>query len=170
MDVGVIVGTHGLRGDLKVQPLPTAEGALPTAQEVFLTDGRGHFTAYRVRRSTPHKSHILLRLVDREHIDAVTELVGQTVLMRRADLPEPDPEQLYWYQLEGLSVVDRRRGLLGQVAEMFSTAAHDILVVRSDQGEVLIPAVPPFIEEFDSDTGELHVDLPDGLVPFTDDL
>ena len=35
--------------------------------------------------------------------------------------------------------------------EMFSTAAHDIYVVRGRYGEVLIPAVKEFIVEIDRD-------------------
>jgi ribosomal 30S subunit maturation factor RimM len=48
---------------------------------------------------------------------------------------------------------------------MFATPAHDILEVDGPSGEVLIPAVEPFLVKVDRDKGQLHVNLPAGLVP-----
>jgi 16S rRNA processing protein RimM len=53
---------------------------------------------------------------------------------------------------------------------MFSTAAHDIYVIRGRYGEVLIPAVEEFIVEIDRDGRRMLVDLPEGLVPEKDEI
>ena len=53
---------------------------------------------------------------------------------------------------------------------MFTTAAHDILVVRGADGETLVPAIAPFLRGVDDETGELLVDLPDGMIPETDEV
>jgi 16S rRNA processing protein RimM len=85
--------------------------------------------------------------------------------MAKADLPELDDEQYYWSDLEGLKVVDQQLGALGRVVGMFATAAHDILEVDSPAGEILIPAIEPFLVRVDRDAEQLHVNLPEGLVP-----
>ena len=51
------------------------------------------------------------------------------------------------------------------VMGMFTTSAHDILEINGPRGEVLIPAIEPFLVELDSAAGQLHVDLPAGLIP-----
>jgi len=170
MEVGVVVGIHGLRGDLKVRPLPTAEGALPVARELFLRDDAGQFTACRLLRNTVHKGNCLVRLAGYEHIDAVSGLVGQSLYMRRAEMPELPAEQHYWHELEGLLVVDKQLGPLGRVEAMFATPAHPILVVQGAAGEILIPAIPQFVGAVDAETGALQVDLPEGLVPSADEV
>jgi 16S rRNA processing protein RimM len=170
MEVGVLTGTHGLRGDLKVHPLPTGELVLPGVRDVLLRDAAGQLTPYRVQRSSPHKQFFLIHFTNIETVDTARTLVGQTLLVRRDALPDLPEDQLLWCDLDGLIVIDRRRGRLGRVEEMFSTAAHDILVVRSADGEVLIPAIPPFVCDLDRDAGELLVDLPDGLVPYRDEI
>ncbi len=170
MEVGVLAGTHGLRGDLKVRPLPTGALALAAVRDVFLRDSSGRLTPYRIQRCTPHKQLLLVHFEQVSHIDAAKQLTGQTLLVKCADLPELDDDQHFWCDLQGRTVVDRRRGVIGEVEEMFVTAAHEILVVRGAGGEVLVPAIPPFLEGVDDETGELLVDLPDGLVPDPDEI
>jgi 16S rRNA processing protein RimM len=165
LEVGVVVGTHGLKGDLKIRPLPTGDLALPGARTVYLRDSDGLPVRHQAVRSTPHKQNVLLRLSGLESLAAVQGLVGASVLMDIGDLPELAEDQFYWSDLEGMAAVDRQRGVIGRIVGMFSTPAHDILEIEGPTGEVLIPAVAPFLLELDRDNGCLHVDLPDGLIP-----
>ena len=170
MAVAVVAGTHGLRGDLKLRPLPTAAPALPKLQELYLQAPDGTRSLHRIVQSKPHKQHLLVRLAGLEGLDLVQPLVGQTVLARCRDFPALPPDQHYWHELEGLTVVDRRRGSLGQVSGLFATGAHEILTVDGPLGEILIPFIPQFVLQTDLTVGELQVDLPDGLVPGDDAL
>lgn len=168
LEVGVVNGTHGLRGDLKVRTLPTGDLALPGARVVYIKNSEGSLTRYQAVRSTLHKQHILLRLSGLETLAAVEGLVGSSVWMAKDQLPELEEDQYYWSDLEGLTVIDRQHGNIGQVVGMFTTPAHDILEVDGPFGEVLVPAVDPFLIDIDRDSGQLHVDLPEGLVPDTE--
>jgi 16S rRNA processing protein RimM len=168
--LGVVTGTHGLRGDLKVRPLTDEPLALLAAHKVYLRGRQGELTACRVAAVKAHKATVLLRLQGLENIDAVQAMVGCEVLMPRSELPALTNDEFYWFELEGLSVVDRCRGDLGILEEMFSTAAHDIYVVRGRYGEVLIPAVGEFVVEIDRDGRRMLVDLPEGLVPEKDEI
>jgi len=165
LEVGVVIGAHGLRGDLKISPLPTGDLALPGARKVFLKDSMGSLTQYEAVRSSQHKKNILLRLAGLDNLVAVESLLGASVWMAKADLPDLDDDQYYWSDLEDLEVVDRLLGSLGHVVGMFTTPAHDILEVDGLTGEILIPAIEPFLVRVDRDKGQLHVDLPEGLVP-----
>lgn len=170
MAVGVVAGTHGLRGDLKLRPLPTAAPALPHLRELYLQAPNGSLTLHHILQSKPHKQHLLVRLAGLESLDAVQSLVGQTALARCQDLPDHPPDEPYWYELEGLTVVDRRLGPLGHVVGLFATGAHDILTVDGERGEILVPFIPQFVCEVDAEAQTLTVDLPVGLVPGDDAL
>ena len=165
LEVGVVIGVHGLRGDIKIRPLPTGDLALPGAREVYLKDSNGLLVSYKAVRASQHKQNILLRLAGLENLAAAESLVGSSIWMAQSDLPELDSEQYYWSDLEGLEVVDQQRGVLGNVVGMFSTAAHDILEVDGPAGEILIPAIEPFLVHVDREVGQLQVNLPEGLVP-----
>ncbi len=169
LEVGVVVGTHGLKGDLKIRPLPTGDLALPGARTVYLRDSEGRPVRHEAVRSSPHKQNILLRLAGLENLAAVEHLIGASVLMSQTDLPKLADDQFYWSDLEGMIVFDRQAGEIGRVVGMFSTPAHDILEIEGFSGEILAPAVEPFLVRLDRDNHCLHVDLPEGLVPGSDD-
>ena len=168
--LGVVTGTHGLRGDLKVKPLSDNSDSLLAAEQVYLRLPGKELVAHRPARVVAHKAGYLLRLVGYEKIEIAEALVGAEVLMRFEDLPDLDETEHYWFELEGLQVIDRTRGALGQLEDLFTTAAHDIYVVRGSFGEVLIPAVDAFVGRIDLDAGTMEVDLPDGLIPGTDEV
>lgn len=163
-EVGTVVGTHGLRGDLKVRTETPNSEVLLDASEVQLccTDGR-RLTA-DVAKASVHKQMILLKLKGYEHVNKVQELVGAKVFMALDELPDLDDDTLYWHQLEGLQVVDQATGALGVLTSIMETAGHDLYVVRGPQGEVMFPAVEAFIEEIDLEQRVMRVKLPEGLI------
>jgi len=168
--LGVVTGTHGLRGDLKVRPLTPDAKVLLDVSEVFTATGPAIAARHRLRRASEHKGHILLRLDGVDDIDAAQSLRGADVLVPRSVLDSSSEEDRYWVELQGAVVVDRRFGEIGTLEDVFTTAAHDVYVVQGRYGEVLIPAVDAFIEEFDRENRRLMVDLPEGLVAEPDDV
>jgi 16S rRNA processing protein RimM len=164
-EIGKIVGTHGLRGDLKVRMSSDDPEILLATDKVFLHLPNGEqLTATPVRQSV-HKGQVLLRLQDYESINLVEHMVGGQILLPEDQLPELEDDEYYWSQLNGLQVVDQKRGPIGKLQQMFNTAAHDTYVVKGEYGEVLIPAVAQFILEIDLQKQVMHVDLPEGLMP-----
>ena len=77
---GKIVGTHGVRGELKLLPLGI-EAAYLTAFPTYYIDGSPVTpTASRV-----HKGCLLMKLPHVEDMDAALALKGKTVAVRRRD-------------------------------------------------------------------------------------
>lgn len=168
-EAGKIVGVHGLRGDLKVFPHSKEPDALLAARQVQLSVTGQPATVYPVANSRLHKGRVLLRLQGLEHISKVEHLVGAQVFLTYDQLPQLAEGEHYWYQIEGMSVVDKTLGLLGTLQGYFTTAAHDTWVIQGPFGEVMMPAVEAFICDIDESQQTIHVDLPEGLVE-PDDL
>ena len=165
---GTIVGTHGIKGDLKVRPLTRESTALCDASEVYLQADSVENRHVPIR-AVPHKGNILLRLKGYENINLVSTFVGCEVLMLRSELPELESDESYWQDIQGLEVIDQHYGNLGSIEDMFTTAAHDIYVVQGPFGEVLIPVVDQFICDVDIAGNRMMVNLPEGLVPESDE-
>ena len=116
---------------------------------------RSYYESHRVLQSKPHKQHVLVRLAGLESLDAVQPLVGRTVFARCRDLPELSADEHYWHELEGLAVIDQRRGPLGTIAGLFATGAHEIPTVDGEGGEILIPYLPQFVLTIDLAAGQV---------------
>ena len=164
---GVVIGVHGLRGDLKVRPLSGDSTSLDSVKEISLR-GTTKTSLHKVQKAARHKGNLLIRLEGVTSVERAEEFIGCDVLISHDDLGELPEDEFYWFQLEGLRVDDRQLGDLGKIVEIFTTPAHDILVVRGTRGEILIPVVDAFILKIDEEAKVMHVDLPDGLVPEAD--
>ena len=168
-DFGKVVGLHGLQGDLKVKPFTPGSDDMVHAQTAYLRDRTGVVTSYTPKRVAAHKGNILLRLDGVESVELAGELVGLTVQMRLEELPKLPDGAHYLHELQGFTVIDRHRGDIGILEELFTTAAHDIYEVHGSFGEVLIPVVDAFILEVDLEGKRIQVDLPEGLIPESDE-
>lgn len=72
------------------------------------------------------------------------ELAGMTLSVSVTDLPPLAQDEVYWYQLEGLAVINQHEQLLGTVTSLIETGANDVLIVKPckesiDERERLIP-------------------------------
>lgn len=161
---GTIVGTHGLRGDLKIRPVTSGSTALLDAVRLELVCRDNRRVTADVVRSSWHKQHVLLVLKGFDHINKVEAFVGAEVYMALDELPELDDDSLYWHQLEGLQVVDRTAGTLGVLTSLLDNGGHDVYIVTGPYGEVMFPAVEALVVEVDLEQGIIHVDLPEGLL------
>lgn len=165
LHVADVVGTHGLRGDLKVRAHSGDLSVLLAVAEVLLETPSGAVILVSVSRQIPHKGVALLRLKGFASIELAESLVGSKVMVPESALPELDDDEYYWEELSGLQVIDRHYGDLGRLVRIFTTAAHDTYVVEGVYGEVLIPAVKEFVIAIDLEQRVVEVDLPAGLVP-----
>ncbi|WP_020675373.1 ribosome maturation factor RimM [Geopsychrobacter electrodiphilus] len=164
IETGQIIGTHGLRGDLKVRPLSGDPGPLLQAEEFVLRLPGGQLQKVTPQRQALHKGIVLLRLSGFESLTDVEGLKGCRILLDKTLFPVLENDEFYWHQIQGSLVVDRQLGDIGRLASMFTTAAHDTWVVEGSAGEIMIPVVAEFVVSIDTEKKVIQVDLPEGLV------
>ena len=74
-------------------------------------------------------------------------------------MPAAKPGEYYWSDLEGLEVVTVEGIALGRVSHLVATGANDVLVVKDDKRERLIPfLLGQFVTEVDLEAARLTVD------------
>jgi 16S rRNA processing protein RimM len=79
---------------------------------------------------------------------------GATLAVRRDELPEPEPDAYYVFQLVGLTVEEEGGRLLGAVADVAPGPANDSLVLDSG---LLLPMVDACVLDVDLDAGRVLV-------------
>jgi 16S rRNA processing protein RimM len=158
VSVGRIVAAHGLRGELKVEPLTDFPERFQRGVVLWL-EGRPR----SIEGARWQKDAVLLKLAGIDTREQAERLRGKELL-----LPEPGPlpagEGVYYqHDVIGLRVETVKGEALGSVADILSTGANDVYVVRGERGELLLPAVEDVVREVDLVAGRLVVDLLEGL-------
>jgi 16S rRNA processing protein RimM len=164
VSLGRVSGAHGIRGALKVR---ADADAATTDPEVFIALGEVWLggSSYRVLAAERPKNQVILRLAGIDTRNQAEALVGQTLQGDRRRFPPLPDGEYYWFQVLGLPVVNVTDGaLLGRLAEIIPTPAHDVYVVRQGEREVLLPAVEDVIVEINLKEGVIKTEPPEGLL------
>jgi 16S rRNA processing protein RimM len=162
--MGQITGAHGLDGNVKVRSFAQSSDLFAPGSRVFIpVDTREDARPFDIDRCMPHKKGLLMHLAGVDDRDAAEALIGKDLLVNRSRLPEPEDDAWYWQDLYGLTVTDQILGDLGIIDTIFSTGAHDILVVKDRETERLIPMHRQFILSVDLENALVVTRLPEGF-------
>ena len=152
--LGRLTGLYGVRGWLKVfSDTEPREGILDYPQ--WWVRQHGSWKQCRVEQGRRRGKIVVVKLEGIEDRDEAASLMGAEIAVEREQLPETGPEEYYWTDLEGLSVVCEDGIELGRVDHLMETGANDVLVVRGDR-ERLIPYIPgQVIRSVDLENGKM---------------
>lgn len=156
--VGKIVGAHGIRGEVRVQPRD-ADPHMLTGFSTFLLDGQ----LVRPTANHVHKNIVLMKFPGVDNMNAALALRDKVLSIRRSDAHLP--EGVYFDdELLGLDVFDADTGArLGELVAVEPYPAHKVYTVRGER-EYLIPAVPgAFIVSMDLDANRMDVHVWEGM-------
>ncbi len=122
--------------------------------------------AFRVQKVRRHQNYALLTLEGITNRDHVEPLRGLFVLVSLEDAVPLEDDEMYLFQLIGMTVQTEDGRVLGQLTDVLETGANDVYVVQSaEYGELLIPVLDETILRTDTDTNIVTVRLLDGLLP-----
>lgn len=165
IEVGKIINTHGIKGELKIiSKSDFEEERFAVGQVVNIQFGK-ELLPMEVASFRRHKGCLLVAFKDLLNINLVEKYKGCVVSVDADGLHELDEDEVYFYQLMDCQVVDEAGNVLGKVVAIIETMAHDTLRIRNDEGkEVLIPYVDAFIVDVDVESKKIVVHLIEGLV------
>ena len=152
LEVGQIVSTHGVMGEMKVQ-LWCDDAAFLSKFKTLYGSEQGT-PAWKVRAVRAHKGMALVTLEGVADMDAARALVGTVLHIARKDARLPKGR--YFVQdLIGLEVRDAVSGqVYGRVKDLTHSAAQDIYTVQAPDGQLyMFPGVPEFLKKLDPEGG-----------------
>ena len=154
--VGVIVGAHGVRGDVRVKSF-TAEPAALFDYAPFLSEDGTPLIDPKSKR--PAKDHFVVspkHIRQKEEWDA---LKSTKLYVPRDRLPPAGDDEFYIDQLIGLSVYGGGEEMIGKVSAVFDHGAGDLLEITPVTGgkSVLVPFTLTDVPTVDLTTNRLIV-------------
>jgi 16S rRNA processing protein RimM len=168
--VGRLRKSHGLRGEIIVEPITDAPAEVFSAGRVlFAGDADGNQLPdpleLTVRESRPHGKGLLVVLFDgvRDKDDA-SRWTNRYLFAPASQLERPAEGEVYVHELEGMRVILESGELVGTVSSVFELPQGLALDVQRAQGTVLIPFNEVFIHEVQRDARTVVIAPPAGLL------
>ena len=142
LEIGQIVNTHGLRGDVKVMPWCDDPEIFHELAYVLI-DGE----EYEIQKSSLHKNAVLLKLKGIDHINDAENYRNKVLTIPREELGELPEGTYYICDLLGCSVETVDGRLLGKICDIIKTGSNDVYVVEDiTKKQVLIPVIDEVIK------------------------
>jgi len=167
LQVGDIVNTHGIRGELKIvsrTDFPEIRFARGSSLLLFPPGDRPPIPV-TVSSARPHKGTWLIKLEEFHDINEVEPFKGGKLKVPADQLVELGEHEFYYHEIVGCRVSTEDGAFLGTVSGILATGANDVWVVRSPEGrEWLIPYVEAVVKKVDPAAKEITIHPLEGLL------
>ena len=157
LELGQIVSTHGIRGEVKINPWCDDPAFAKHFHTVFF-GSRGE-SPVNVLACRPHKNMILMLLEGYESIEKAETLRNRMLYIRRSDV---DLEEGVWFieELLGCRVLNADDPSLcyGTLTDITKTGANDVWAVTDAAGnEYLLPAIKDVVIDADVENDRVFI-------------
>jgi len=164
LEIGIIVGVHGLQGELRVKPMCDGPGFFAQFDMLYY-DAHGR-KPVRVLSLREHKNLALLRLEGVNTVETAQALRSQRLFFRRADA-QLEEGRYFIAELISCEVYDANEPELcyGTLSDVTQPGANDVWHIQMPGGkEVLIPVIDDVVKHVDIKNRRVEIVMLDGLM------
>ena len=156
LEVGQIVGTHGVRGEMRVNPWCDSPEFIKQFKTLYF-DKNGQ-KAVKVLACRPHGNVALLKLEGVDTVEAASALRNKVLYMKRSDAKISEGSY-FIAELCDCTVIDAddETKVYGILTDVSETGANDVWYIEKDGKEYLIPAIPDVVESVDVKSGVIKI-------------
>jgi 16S rRNA processing protein RimM len=165
IEVGRIIDAWGVKGWIRVQPFAADPQALFSSRRWFLKPAQPQGPKrpsaasaipplLKIAQVKHHGDGVVAQVQDVDDRSGAEALKGARVFVSRASFPTADPDEFYWVDLIGLTVVNLQGEVLGTVSGLLDTGPHSVLRIvpeASDGADEAAERLVPFVGAYVTD-------------------
>lgn len=164
LQVGIITGTHGLKGEVKVFPTTDDKRRFLDLEDVLLDTGK-ELLELKVEYCKFFKQFVFVKFEGLDDINDVEKYKRCPLKVTRENAVALEEDEYYIADLLGLTIVDDSGVTIGTLENVIETGANDVYeVLTQDGGRILLPAIKECILDVDTEEGIILVHLLKGLI------
>lgn len=162
-EVGQIVNTFGIKGQLKVKPFTDDMERFEELKTIYICK-KNEMKKVEIEDVKYNKQCVLLKVKGIEDLTEAEKYKGLFLKIDRKDAKKLPKDTYFIADILGLEVYTDEGELLGKVDDIFPTGANDVYVVKDELGkQILLPSIPEVLKEIDLEKGKVIVHLIEGL-------
>lgn len=162
--VGEVLTTHGLNGEVKVNPLTDDQERWHELKRVFFCFPKIQ-RELEIEKIRFDRQTVIVRFKGVSTIEEAKEFRGLFLWIPRRERPSLPKGRFYIDELLELEVYDENNSYLGRVKKVLPTGANDVFLLQDGSyGEILLPALKSVVLSVDLGAGRMMVRIPAGLV------
>lgn len=161
--LGYVLKTHGVQGEVTFV-LDVDEPDEYTELDSVFIEMNGKLVPFFIESIQIQKDRAIVRLEDVNSLQKAENVVGSSLYLPLDNLPDLDEDQFYFHEIVGYQVVDEKQGKLGMVENVYELPRQDLIAMRYQNKEVLIPITDDIVTGVNRESQEIYVGLPDGLL------
>lgn len=147
LEIGQIVNTFGIKGEVKVIPFTNDISRFDYLEKVYVKK-KNDFKLYKVDNVRYHKNMVLLKLEGIDNPETAQLLKNAFLEVDREDAIPLEEGTYFIVDLIGLDVYTDEGKLLGKVEDIYNTGSNDIYVIKDEFGkQILLPGTEEVIRE-----------------------
>ncbi len=155
--LGRVSGIYGVKGWVRVFSHTSPRSNILSYSSWYLRQV-GSWVKYKLQSGRAHGKGVVAQLKGCDDREQAAMLMQAEIAIPREQLPELQPDEFYWADLEGLKVQTTEGVDLGVVDYLLETGANDVVVVKGER-ERLIPYLwQDVIRSVDLKAGRMIVD------------
>ena len=153
ISVGEIVKAQGIRGEIKVKSLSDNEKRFEIGSKLYIGD-----EIVTIKRFYKQKNMLILGFEEYDNINDILKFIGKDLTIDEKDLGELSEDEVYIKDLYGLSVISEGQNV-GEIVDVISGVyPNDVYVVKTENAEVLLPALKNIIKKIDTEEKIIEVE------------
>ena len=163
-EIGQIVNTSGLKGEIKVKPFTDDITKFNSFKTIYISIKK-ELKEFEIEHVRFSKNMVFLKLKGIDTIEDA-ENYRNLYLKRKRDKDEKlEKDTYYVVDILGCKVYTDEQTELGEVIDIFSTGSNDVYVVKNADGkQILLPAIKEVIKNVDIENKLITVHLLEGLI------
>ncbi len=164
--VGIVIKPHGIRGELKVKPLTDFPNRFHSLSEIYMIPigGDSSFSA-KIDGVRIHQDRVLIKLNCINSISEAEAVIGYEICINREECVDLPSGFYYAFDLIGLKVLSLEGEYVGTVADVLSSPAQDLLIVKKkNENKVMIPLVSEIVKDISIDQKRIIIQNLQGLL------
>lgn len=164
-DVGKIVNTHGIRGEVKVQRITDFEERFHVGSTLYFVKNQEPPLKLTVASHRKHKSFDLLQFENLAEINDVEDFKNGMLKIKKEQLHELPKGEYYHHEIIGCVIYTTTGELLGVITEILSPGANDVWVIKQEKGrDILIPFIDEVVKKVDINEKKVTMKWMEGLL------